>query len=113
VSSRGNGHAWGSLLTGVAAVLTLPVAIFLTRYSDRFELLHSAFAIPVVALLGIVSIALARRARRRYELSLERRGGQGIARAGRVLGIAGVCIALAALVSLGVYGLLEYVGSRD
>jgi hypothetical protein len=30
-----------------------------------------------------------------------------------VLGIAGICTALAALVALGVYGLLEYVGSSD
>ncbi len=37
----------------------------------------------------------------------------GVATAGRVLGIVGLCIAAAALVALGVYGLLEYVGSRD
>ena len=35
-----------------------------------------------------------------------------LARAGRVLGIVGVCMALAALVALVVYALLEYVGSR-
>jgi hypothetical protein len=33
--------------------------------------------------------------------------------AGRLLGIAGLCLAASALVALGVYGLLEYVGSRD
>jgi hypothetical protein len=30
-----------------------------------------------------------------------------------VLGIVGLCMAAAAVVSLVVYGLLEYVGSRD
>ena len=113
MSAPENGQAWGSLLTGLASVLTLPVAIYATRFSEEYELLHAAVAIPVVALLGVVSIALAGRAQRRNALSLARGGREGIARAGRLLGIAGVCIALAALVSLGVYGLLEYVGSRD
>jgi hypothetical protein len=36
-----------------------------------------------------------------------------VATAGRVLGIVGLCMAASALVALGVYGLLEYVGSRD
>ncbi len=53
------------------------------------------------------------RARLRTVLALGRDGGDGLARAGRMLGIVGVCMALAGLVSLGVYGLLEYVGSRD
>jgi hypothetical protein len=30
-----------------------------------------------------------------------------------VLGVVGLCMAAAALVALGVYGLLEYVGSRE
>ena len=107
------GAAWGSLVTGLASVATLPVAVYLTRFSERYELLHSGFAIPLVAILGVVAIALARRARRRNVLLLDRGGGGGVARAGGVLGIAGVCMALAALVALGVYALLEYVGTRE
>ena len=34
------------------------------------------------------------------------------ARAGRILGLAGLFLAASAVVALGVYGLLEYVGSR-
>ncbi len=112
VRSR-NGSAWGSLLSGLASVAALPVAIYLSRFSERYELLHAGFVIPIVAVLGVVSIALARRARMQSVLSLGRSEGEGLARAGRVLGIIGVCMALAALVSLGVYGLLEYVGNRD
>jgi len=100
-------------LTGLASVVALPVAIYLTRFSEGYELLHAGFVIPLAAVLGMFSIALARRARRRSALTLGRDRGDGLARAGRVLGIVGVCMALAALVSLGVYGLLEYVGSRD
>jgi drug/metabolite transporter (DMT)-like permease len=101
------------VLAGLASVVTLPLAIFLTRFSEAYELIHAAFATPVAALLGVVALALARRSKRRISLSLSSERRDGAAVAGRLLGIAGVCMALAALVALGVYGLLEYVGSRD
>ena len=101
------------MLAGLASVVTLPLAIFLTRFSDTYELLHAAFAIPVAAVLGLVALGLARRSRRRLALSLSSDRRDRAAVAGRLLGIAGICMALAALVSLGVYGLLEYVGSRE
>jgi hypothetical protein len=109
----GNGGGVGAVLAGLASVATMPLAIFLTRFSDSYELLHAAFAIPLGAVLGLVALALARRSRRTIALSLssEKRGGAALA--GRMLGIAGICIALAAVVALAVYGLLEYVGSRD
>jgi len=113
VARPGNGSAWGSLLTGVASVAALPVAIYLSRFSERYELLHAGFVIPIAAILGLISIVLARRVRVRSVLALGRGGGDRPVRIGRVLGIVGVCMALAALVALGVYGLLEYVGSRD
>lgn len=108
-----NGPAWGSVVAGAASVAALPVAIYVSRFSERYELLHAGFVIPVAAALGLVAIVLAGRARRRIVVTLGRGRGDGLARAGRVLGTVGVCMALAALVSLGVYGLLEYVGSRD
>ncbi len=108
-----NDAAWGSVVVGAASVAALPVAIYLTRFSDRYELLHTGFVIPVAAVLGLVAIVLAGRARRRIVVMLGRAGGDGLVRAGRILGIIGVCMALAALVALGVYGLLEYVGNRD
>ena len=113
MSRPGTGAAWGSLVTGLASVVTLPVAVYLTRFSERYELLHAGFVIPVAAVLGLAAMALSRRARRQIVVTLGRGGGDGLARAGRVLGIIGICMALAALVSLGVYGLLEYVGSRE
>jgi hypothetical protein len=113
VAGRGNGLAWGSVVAGLAAVAALPVAIFLTRFSEGYELLHAGFAIPLAGALGILAISLARRARRRSLLTLGGGGGDGLVRTGRILGIAGLCVALAGLVALGVYGLLEYVGSRE
>ena len=108
-----SGAAWGSLVAGVASCVTLPLAVFLTRFSDSYELLHAGFVIPLIAALGIAALALARRARIRARISLSSGAGGGVATAGRVLGVIGLCIAAAALVALGVYGLLEYVGSRE
>jgi hypothetical protein len=109
----GSGSAWGSLLAGVASVATLPIAVYLTRFSDAYELVHAGFAIPVGAGLGLLSMALGGRARRRSALRLGRGRRDGLALAGRVLGLVGICLALAGVVSLAVYGLLEYAGTRD
>jgi len=102
-----------AFLAGLASVATLPVAVYLTRFSDRYELLHAGFAIPLGLGLGALALALTHRARRLGALRVGRDGRSGLVRVAGVLGIAGVCLALAGLVALGVYGLLEYVGSRE
>ena len=108
-----NGSAWASLIAGLASVAVLPIGVYVSRYSDTFDLIHAGFLIPVVVVLGVAALALARRSRRRTSVSLSGASGQGLATAGRVLGIVGLCVAASALVALGVYGLLEYVGSRE
>jgi hypothetical protein len=113
VAAHDSGAAWGSLLTGLGSVATLPLAVYATRFSDGYDLLHAGFAIPVALVLGIAALAFARRARARSALSLAGDSRGGIVTAGHVLGIVGVSMAASALVALGVYGLLEYVGSRE
>lgn len=108
-----SGAAWGSLVAGLASCATIPVAIYATRFSDDYELLHAGFTIPVAVVAGILALSLARKARARTRVSLSAGGGGGVATAGRVLGVIGLCMAASALVALGVYGLLEYVGSRE
>jgi hypothetical protein len=108
----GNDPAWGSLVTGLASVATLPVAVWLTRFSESYELLHAGFAIPVGAVLGLLALSLARRSRRRSALRLGRGSRDAVVRAGRVLGLLGLGLAAAGLVAIGVYGLLEYAGTR-
>lgn len=110
---RGLSSAWGSLLAGVASVATLPVAIYLTRFSERYDLIHGSFAIPLAGALGIVAITLGARAKRRSAVRLVTGSAGRVASAGRMLGIVGVCVALAGVVALAVYGLLEYAGTRD
>jgi hypothetical protein len=92
-------------------VATIPLAVYLTRFSDSYELLHAGFSIPLAVAFGVGAIALARGERRRSSVRLA--GTGKVVVAGRVLGIVGLCMAASALVALGVYGLLEYVGSRD
>ncbi len=113
MASRRSGAAWGSLIAGLASVITLPIAVYLTRFSSSYELLHAGFAVPVGAALGVAALALARRVRMRSAVSLTAGERDTVAAAGRVLGVIGLCLAASALVALGVYGLLEYVGSRD
>ena len=113
MAEGGSGASWGSLVAGLASCVTLPLAIFLSRFSESYELLHAGFAIPLGAGLGFVALALARRARIRTRVSLSGAPGGSLATAGRVLGVVGLCMAASALIALGVYGLLEYVGSRE
>lgn len=106
------GSAWAALLAGLASVVCLPLAVYLTRFSDEYELVHAGFAIPLGAVLGMVAVGLARRRRRRTLLRLHGRLDP-IGRIAWLLGVAGICLALAGVVALGVYGLLEYAGTRD
>lgn len=111
---EGSRAAWGSVVAGLGSVLSVPVAVYLTRFSDTYELIHAGLAIPVCAALGFLALGLARRTRRRATVSLAAaRDEGGVATLGRVLGVVGLCIAASGLVALGVYGLLEYVGTRE
>lgn len=91
----------------------MPLAIGATRFSADYDLLHAGFAIPIGLLVGAAAISLSRSARERNRRSLGRAGGERAATIGRALGIAGVCIALTGVISLGVYVLLEYLATRD
>ena len=112
MAARGSRAAVASLLAGIGATATIPVAVYATRFSDSYDLLHAGFTIPIVVVLGVAAIALARRSSRQSALSLVG-GRRELATAGRILGIVGLCLAASALVALGVYGLLEYVGTRE
>ena len=97
---------------GVLSVLTLPVAVYVTRYLESYDLIDAGYAIPIGVVLGLAALGLARRAARESSIRLGPPRADGVVTAGRVLGIAGICIALAGVVSLVVYGLLEYAGNN-
>jgi hypothetical protein len=112
VASRGSGAGWASVVVGVASILTIPVAVYVTRYVESYDLIDAAYAIPVAAIFGIAALAFARRATREGSIRLGRGSPDGTPRTGRILAYVGICIALAGVVSLAVYGLLEYAGSH-
>ena len=105
----GNARAGWSIVVGLLSIVALPVAVGATRWSERYELLHSAAAIPVGLALGVGAVVLARRARARDERTLGRAGGLRAAAWGRAFGVAGIAISAAGLIALGVYGLLRYL----
>lgn len=101
--------ARASVLLGLLSIGSIPAAVAATRWFERYELLHAAAAIPVGALFGALAIALAGRARGRLAPTLGHPTGTRTARTGRLLGIAGVLLALTAAGSVGVYAVLSLV----
>ena len=85
--------------------MTLPAAIEVTRRSKRIDLLQAGYAIPLAFLLGLISLVMARRAKRNLEWLL-RESGMGIATVAVVVGALAFCVAVAAALSVGFYGLV-------
>ena len=92
-----------SLLLGLLAVFTIPVAILVTDQRNDLRLIHAGFAVPVAAILAIAAIRLAKSARTRLERTLGRAGGEVPARLGRLLGWLGLYLALIGAISIAVY----------
>ena len=101
------GSARASVLVGLLSVATMPAAILVTRGSEQYELMQAGFAIPVGAALGLLAIALARRARSRLAPTLGHPRGSRTARLGRFLGLLGFLLALTSAGSLAVYWILS------
>ena len=101
-----NGPATASVLVGLLGVAALPAAVAVAELGDRIDLFQAAIAVPVAFVLGLVAIWLGRRGRRRFERTIGRVGGAGLARLGRWLGLLAVCLALAGAIAVGFYELL-------
>lgn len=78
----------------------------MTRRSKRIDLLDAGYAIPLAFLLGLVSLVMARRAKRNLEWLQLREDGTGIATVAFVVGALAFCVAVAAALSVGFYGLV-------
>ena len=105
-TSSSNGRAFASVVVALLGVLAVPAAVALTKESKRVDLIDAAYAIPLAAALGALALVLAVGARRRSEWTLGRVGGVGAARAGRVLGVLAICIAVAGAIAVGWYEVL-------
>jgi hypothetical protein len=101
-----NHRASLAVLLGLAAVVAVPAAVVASRRTSGITLLDAAWAIPVAVLCGLAALLFVRGARGRIRLTLERSGGTGRIRLGRILGAAGICVALSASIAVGFYELL-------
>ena len=101
-----NHRASLAVLLGIAAVVAVPVGVVLSGQLAGVTLVDAAWAVPVAAAAGLSALLFARGARGRIQRTLERAGGAGRARTGRLLGIAGICIALSGAIAVGFYELL-------
>jgi hypothetical protein len=84
----------------------VPVGVVLSGRFAGVTLVDVAWAIPVAAGAGAFALLFARGAAGRIQRTLERAGGAGRARLGRILGFAGICIALSGAIAVGFYELL-------
>jgi hypothetical protein len=94
------------MLFGVVAVLAVPVGVLLSKRLAGVTLVEAGWAVPVAAAAGVTALLFARGATGRIRSTLERAGGAGRTRAGRLLGAAGICIALSGAIAVGFYELL-------
>jgi hypothetical protein len=93
------------VLVALLSLAAIPVALYSTRLKNVN--LPQAVGGEAVAgtLLGLIAVLLARSARVRVERTLTR-PGEGAARAGKWLGLLGLCLGLTAALSLAFFGLL-------
>ena len=88
------------MLCGLAAVIAIPLAIELTRKMAGAVMLDAAWAIPVAAIGGVVSLMLERGAR-----GVVTRGSR-LLLAARVLAVTAICLTLSSALAVGVYEFL-------
>ena len=101
-----NRRASLAAVLGLLAIVTIPVAIYVTRKLPGTGLLDAAWAIPCGFATGVGALLFARGARGTIARSLERARGGIRMRTGRILAIAGICVALSASIAVGFYELL-------
>ena len=87
-------------------MLAVPAGVVVARQTAGITLLDAAWAIPMAAVCGLAALLFGRGARGRIRWTLERAGGAGRIRLGRLLAVAGICVALSASIAVGFYELL-------
>jgi hypothetical protein len=101
-----NHRASVAVLLGLLGVAAVPIAVVLSRQTAGVRLIDAVWAIPVALACGIAALLFSRGAGGRIRWTLERAGGLGRVRLGRMLGVAGICVALSASIAVGFYELL-------
>jgi hypothetical protein len=95
------------VLFGLAGVAAIPAAVVAAEFYDVVTLLESAVSIPPAFVLSCVAVYLGRRGRRQVERTLGRTRGKTVAAIGRILGYAGLYLAVTAGISVATYYVLR------
>jgi hypothetical protein len=104
-----NDRARFSVLFGFLSLVAVPAAL-VASHSKHITLREAVGGEAVAGtLLGLIAIVLARGARVQVERTLARIG-EGTAKAGKWLGVLGVCLGVTAGLALGFFGLLLWFG---
>jgi len=104
-----NAKAVFSVFVGLAALAVFVAGAVLARVRDDIGLAEAGVAVGVGALLALVALSLARRARFNYQRTLGRIGGSAIASAGRLLGTVALLVGITAGLAFGVFAVLTIV----
>jgi hypothetical protein len=95
-----------AVLLGIVGVIALPAGIAYSRYSSTFSLVDAAWAIPVAALASVGALLIVRGTRGHIRFS----GGRPASvKAGRFLGVLGVCLATSATIAIAFYEVLLHL----
>ena len=96
-----------ALVLGLLAIAAIPVAAVVAARRPDVELLQAELvAVPVACVLGLIAVAISRRARVRIERSV-RKGGTGLVVTARVVAWAGVYVGVTGGLALAFYGVLR------
>jgi hypothetical protein len=96
-----------ALVLGLLALAAIPVAGVVATFVEQVTLLQAELvAVPAAFVLGLIAVAVSRRARLRVERSV-RRTGEGLTRVARLTAWSGVYIAVTGGLALAFYGVLR------
>jgi hypothetical protein len=99
-----------AVLSFLLALLALGVFVAAGWYAEHepdVTYLQASLAVPLAFVLALASLALSNRARARYDATLGRAGGAGLARFSRFLGVLALLFTLTACLSLLVFWVLD------
>ncbi len=106
-----NARAVLALLAGLLALAVLAGGAAAARLVEEIGF-EGALAVPVAALLALLALSLARRARYEYQRTLGRVGGRVLAAVARGLAVLALLLAVTAALALGVFVLLVVLQDR-
>ena len=104
-----NAKAVFSVVAGLAALGVCVAGAVLARVRTDIGLTEAGIAVGIGALLALVALSLARRARFDYQRTLGRIGGSAIASTGRLLGTVALLVGITAGLAFGVFAVLTIV----